>query len=709
MDSGRITAWKQQWLRQSAAPPLACHDDDDDRGSRALIWPFHQWEETIQELEKHSHQEEKLGERGKTLYKALQTRYGSPQVIEERINALGSFLQESKVNHGFSSDAKTVIGCGSGRDRVFMGHSDLPGLGGMTLDAATKQELFVMMQWEMDSSHQGGRQQEMRVDMSNHYSEEFPSASFSLDSILELASALSQPTNESLLEKAKRIAKDSKMEETWDQKYWIGYVHAALTYMLSSLYYDHPLGYNSISPSSEASSVLANGVLKIHVGSLGKLTLPHTGGISSSAAMTGAVSLCLNQLFRLGLSTEELVTVDFAEYLLGKTSGTSDKAAQLFAQRGKLVATSSLPVQFLGTVQLPSDLKVLMCASPVPRLSTPLGLKWLKQKFDHSRARAINEWALHTLVTCGSTCTKIAANYLFDRLHENKWLESCGISHEEAIMLRESLRSHGQILLRGLILGEELEQKLQQAESASQGFAYRYSLIYRILKLIPVSCQLDAEGNVQPPLSCPQRLELYSLRGHVAYNTNFGPRGGAIYGLSEMERGKEFMRLCSAKDRDKNSDRLLQLLRLSQLGDKACVDYRSCYTYASRSTNEEGIAVNGWCFPFVEGYHDFMIATDSRLEEWTKHPQTYPLWGRCGSFQRSLPEFDELEAKIQDVFEGEASLRVAAAGLGGFAIVYCRKSNLQRMTNFLQENGWGVRAVDPGSRSQTLHCTDIRA
>lgn len=89
-----------------------------------------------------------------------------------------------------------------------------------------------------------------------------------------------------------------------------------------------------------------------------QLALPTTGGVSSSASLTGvcvrhfakathstnricahtpgAVVLSLNHMLRLDLSLDQLSQSDYGEYYLGKSAGAADKLAQLNAYRGQV-------------------------------------------------------------------------------------------------------------------------------------------------------------------------------------------------------------------------------------------------------------------------------------------------------------------------------------------------------------------------------------
>jgi uncharacterized membrane protein AbrB (regulator of aidB expression) len=73
------------------------------------------------------------------------------------------------------------------------------------------------------------------------------------------------------------------------------------------------------------------------------LMLCHIIGVSSSAALTGAFSMSLNEVLGMGLDLSHLSQVDFGEYFLGKSAGAADKMAQLSAKRSEYSSHSVAP------------------------------------------------------------------------------------------------------------------------------------------------------------------------------------------------------------------------------------------------------------------------------------------------------------------------------------------------------------------------------
>jgi hypothetical protein len=65
--------------------------------------------------------------------------------IAERAEAIRQVIRDA-VDAGFNLDAPTCIVASPGRFRVFMGHTDLPGLGGPTINGATREELIGVAQ-----------------------------------------------------------------------------------------------------------------------------------------------------------------------------------------------------------------------------------------------------------------------------------------------------------------------------------------------------------------------------------------------------------------------------------------------------------------------------------------------------------------------------------------------------------------------------------
>jgi galactokinase len=201
--------------------------------------------------------------------------------------------------------------------------------------------------------------------------------------------------------------------EIWDRAQWSSYVKGALAFLLSARFeasqkVRSALMLPSTSTNSTAASASgsaassSSGVpplkgLTLYVSASGLLRLPSNGGMSSSAALTGAFALALNALCNLQLSLPELAQSDFGEYFLGtnlisslrcqlqstcpsfelflshatgKMAGAADKMAQLNAARDEVVFIGSFPECVLGRMRFPtSRVAVVMADCPTPRLS----------------------------------------------------------------------------------------------------------------------------------------------------------------------------------------------------------------------------------------------------------------------------------------------------------------------------------------------------
>ena len=505
-----------------------------------------------------------------------------------------------------------------------MGHTDLQGLGGFTLDSATREEMLCATQITDDAA----------IHLSNSDAAAFAREKLMLSDLHATAVR----------------AEELLGTRCYDTASWKGYVSAAIAYMLCDRFEGAAkvraaLGLGRTSsgslagPSSSSSSVAPSSSsdssvssvsvvssprgVRFFVSSAGRLQLSHAGGISSSAALTGAVSLALCQLFPetrpIARRLDLLAQVDYGEYLLGKMAGAADKMAQLYAQKHSITVISSLPESLRRTVHFPEQLlTLLVCTSPIPRLTMQcLSRPFLAARgYSSQHANLVLAYADEVMAAFGSVAYVQAVEILRVKLEDAAAVEKVGLTQEEAELLRRALVAHPPLaytpsvasaaasssaaaaapaptpctyklgLLRELCHGGSLEQLAPELAGWSRRHR-RYRLLYRALKLLP---------------------ELYV---HAAPNAQRGVllhlRKAALYGLSEVERGSEYL-MCmdeiariqaEAADAAKSdassgapvdsaaaaaksvaaqlSCRVQRILRLSALchdGDRAVTDYR---------------------------------------------------------------------------------------------------------------------------------------
>lgn len=487
-----------------------------------------------------------------------------------------------------------------------MGHTDLQGLGGFTMDSATREEMLCAAQVTQDGA----------IHLSNS-----DAAAFAREKLLLSDLSATAARAEELLG-----------TRCYDTASWKGYVSAAIAYMLCDRFEGAPSVRAALGLASSGSSAAASASssssdsaapplrgVRFFVSSAGRLQLSHAGGISSSAALTGAVSLALCQLFPqtrpIARRLDLLAQVDYGEYFLGKMAGAADKMAQLYAQKHSITVISSLPESLRRTVHFPEQLlTLLVCTSPVPRLT----MQCLSRPFLAARGYTVQHqnqvlaYADEVMAAFGSVAYVQAVEMLRVKLDDAAAVEKAGLTAEEATLLRKALITHPPLsytpsaaaasssssaaasaaapaatpcsyklgLLRELCHGGSLEQLAPDLAGWSRRHR-RYRLLYRALKLLP---------------------ELYV---HAAPNAQRGVllhlRKAALYGLSEVERGSEYL-LCmdeiariqteaaAAKSSGASSDstasssvaaqlssRVQRILRLSALchdGDRAVTDYR---------------------------------------------------------------------------------------------------------------------------------------
>lgn len=598
----------------------------------------------------------------------LRGRYGDdPVVLQERLEAYRQTIAGALAN-GFDPDGPVAMVASVGRDRVFMGHPDFPGLGAPSVNAATREEILAVVQATEDG------QLHLANSDARYGSAILP--------VGEIAAVSERP--------------EAYGTKVWEPVIWTSYLQGSLAFILSDRYaaasrVRERLGLGSGKPRGA----------RFYVASVGELKLPDSGGMSSSSALTGAFSVGINALFGMGLTLEQLAEVDFGEYYVGKTAGAADKTAQLYAQRDQVVVVGSLPERFLGTVGFPQGLAVLMAEGP-PRLVTPEGRAFLidREGFSPEMADRVVAWAnLTAKRRFGSAAFKGAVQRLREHLGEPALREQAGVTPSEAEAVERALmkepKGHPFGLLRELAAGGAIEEELP--DLAGWGNRHRrYDLIYRLLKLIPLRLQTDGVD-----------LDL---------------RKAALYGVSEAERGAAYLReLDLAVAAQRRGDlrtmqlhitRVLELVRWAQDGDRAVDDFRQWITQPGAP--EEGrFAKTAWASDPRNDVSDSALdavraalpqAPPTDADQWVDSE----LFKRPGGFERSTADFDDLATEADRRFNRKIAMRVAAFGMRGTMAVHADASDpdgegaLQQAMDWLRSIGWTVRVVRPGAPTQLI-------
>lgn len=431
---------------------------------------------------------------------------GDADGVRSRVDGLLRLLSRSMSAEGsLRGDMAVSAAVSPGRVRVFMGHTDFAGLGGPTVNACTRENVVVVAaRREAGSSH--------RLVALNANADTFPRAEFDLRDEVLAAVRAHEASEEAVAAHAA-----GRATLVWDQREWSSYLKALAAHMMSPAFGRH----------AEMRDALA-GPVPCEVWLAVDSTLPHHGGLSSSAALTTAASLCLARLAGARPSLQELLTCDRGEFFLGKSAGCGDRAAIMCSVPGHLSEIASLPDGFSRAVPVPGGgaLAVFMADAPVPRLSTQRGAEALRLRFGAEHAAAAGEWAAGIMRRFGAAAYVAAASALAAVLARDAG-EAPGLEAWEFGAAREAM-SGGPPLLRELAAGGRLERLVPDRRA-------RHSLVFRLLALLPP-----------------------------------GSRAAALYGVSECERGQRYLEALAAG----RVDEVLELVRWSHNGDRAAVDYR---------------------------------------------------------------------------------------------------------------------------------------
>ena len=546
--------------------------------------------------------------------------------------------------------------------------TDFGGLGGFTIDCATREELLCVAQLTDDGA----------VHLHNGDAATFPARSIPLSSLRTVASDAS-----------------AYGQCNWPTTDWSSYVCAALTYMLCPRFPAH---------SDIAAALSSSHGIRYFVSSPGALCLPHTGGVSSSAALTGAVSMALSHLLfpSAPLSRSALAAVDYGEYFLGKFAGCADKMAQLFAQSSTVTVIGSKPERFLSSLRFPAALSLLIAENDMPRLTLPAGREWLRaQGLDEGRAEEALTWAKSVMVRFGSTVYSRAAEILVQTVEERG--ADVGLTGEEAHAVRMAMLGHrktgekpeegrGGPLLRELCSGGLLEHWLPHLAGWEQRRA-RYALVFKALQLLPVKLAHVHQGG---------EFDLH-------------PRKAALYGLSEVERGTAYLRelerinersraACAADaELEAAIERVLHFVELSHDGDRAVIDFRR----PAIPSHPRPDHVSRHDVPFLPApwaEHPTTSLSSATLQSYASLPAE--LVDTVGSYERSVANVDEECDAIREAWRGKAAARISAAGMGGRLSIHCRREALDDVRAWLEKRGWRCRQPRPGAPTQHVAFID---
>ncbi|GAM28533.1 hypothetical protein SAMD00019534_117090 [Acytostelium subglobosum LB1] len=557
----------------------------------------------------------------------FQSRYSlEDRVLMDRQHTMVELLQHAMAN-GFVKENPCVVAASNGRDRVFMGHSDLKGLGGFTINATTQSEILCVAQLISDVSTSGS------VILYNVNAQTFPNASFTIDHIIQQLSGNVQGQGQ---------GQGQPIPTLWSTKQWDSYIKSTLAYILSTNNVDKYPSY--VVQDLQGLKDQRKSIVAIFSAN-GELGLPHSGGVSSSSALTGAFALSLDKMFNWKLSLEQLAEMDFGEYYLGKAAGASDKTAQLFAKKGQISVVGSFPERFIKTLHFPKEIVVMMAESPIPRLSTQSARSWIIDRIadgyikgSTTTADQVTQWAHSIMKSFCATSFVEAIAMLNQRIFfaKEETMRVTGLDQRQinAITkcLSPNLDNNTPPLLRELAAGGLIETELPELKD---NIYNRYILTYRLLKALPE--QSDVGG------------------------VTLWLRKSVLYALSEIERGIEYKRIIGRwvtyeeKANEETTRELMRIVKAAHDGDKQTVDYRNNF-----ETTPWGVLEQHSCSDQqLDKYIQFLTNNiDSAHKDCN-------LAHVPGGFQRSLPEIDQLADSIYQQFKGLAALRVAAAGLGG--------------------------------------------
>ncbi|MCM8812158.1 MAG: hypothetical protein NC910_03795 [Candidatus Omnitrophica bacterium] len=441
----------------------------------------------------------------------------------------------------FKADARVALSFSPGRVRFFMGHSDIRGIGGQTINAATNYGMWALTQVIEDPQ---GRVVADNLDPQYGFYE------FNLNGPDSLPPAGISSVRPDWLAWAEAHADADK---------WHGLPRAVIALIRTDM----------LDPQGQRRIYFQGKGIRFF---LGESDLPVGKGLSSSSALPAVFYRGIQQFLPpfLRLRGKGLNDLDYAAYVVGDRAGTADMTAINMGRVGEVSVLKSFPEEQGETVKLPSDFRFFVVDSGVKRIDAPdqptqvknfaafiksmtgmgpsLAAVWLRRQARVDTALADLE----------SILMHEPAGHPFGLLRE---LTEAGVitKPQYADMVGGTTPQARGEFVRGLLELIPNDQTLGQLRQAIEQTPNSNDLLQAFDGLLAGFTPLGAH---QIPVDAPDKdQQLHALR----LNSVIPLRQLAAYGIFEIGRGLDYVESAKAGD----TRRLIKLMRKAHDGDRA--------------------------------------------------------------------------------------------------------------------------------------------
>jgi len=584
------------------------------------------------------------------------------------------------------AEGPVVIARTPGRARAFGGHTDVRGLGGVTVNMSTQQEIITVLQSVPSVDYLRDRGiieiyytdpqfmddgQPLRIDLS--------APDVNPPQNIRTLSEWDAWTSQVMAQKREQGIRLNRTDEL---------LKGLIAFLRTDL--GDPDG-----TIRQHLTTAASGKMKFVLSS----NLPYTGGYSSSSAVMISFLQALNERYGLGLSTDrpydsqgpelayEAIDAGFCEYYNGTRAGTGDHSQIVLGREGMMTLMSSFPTRVIDSAPFPQGTTLLMAFSGVSRENAAE----VSEKLREEPEAAIK----------GRTGIGCILGVLY--LRHN-------LVHNEA--LRQELAAEGinpDHVAQALSPQPEAGDEFGLLREFNQGGALAdipTVVVYRMLKTIPVRA---SRGQILEDL--PEFGEQLAplFAGHDVPAHEYPVRAYTVYGIAEDARGYRYMEYAH----EGNIDQMFALMRTAHNGDRIVrheiVDHV-----------EQGVVAVDIQTPYDvdtpvsdEAFDRYIAILEDPSEYTPNEVQSAQIYNQPGTFERSIEPID-LFCDLVEVFNHRvgqqvAVARVAAAGLGGSIAVLVRDEYREQLEEFLRRHYYGPQgfqpqmvAIKPGQGAQIL-------
>ncbi len=480
-------------------------------------------------------------------FRSALTRFVPIERLNEEINRVRAVVNEAvsrTVQIGdnpaeplFRPDVQVALSFGPGRVRFFMGHSDLRGLGGQTINAATHYGFWALTQVFDDPQE--------RV-VADNIDPEYDAFEFRLSDPDVSAPAGIQSVRPHWLAWAEAHSNVYK---------WEGLLKAVPALIRTDF----------MDPQGQRRQELQGKGIRFL---LADSNLPSGKGLSSSSALPAVFIRGIQQFlpWQNRLYGKALNDIDYVAYVGGDRAGTADMTAINTGRVGEVSVLGSFPEKLGETVRLPADFRFFVVDSGVKRLddpSQPPAVKnfaaYIKSMTGMSQALA-SVWIRHVartqspFVLAEPMLMTEPAGHPFGLLRELTGMGVIATPHYSGDVTEAAVEI-GQPFVTGLLTEIPNDLTLGQLRERITEPDLRELFDNLFAGFTPL-------GAHQIPADAPDKEE--QLR-QMRLNSVIPLRQLTSYGFSEIERGLEYVRAAQRGD----SRRLIRLMREAQDGDRA--------------------------------------------------------------------------------------------------------------------------------------------